>query len=407
MFGPHPHNEAGTWSWSGCGTSGSSREQTVNPSTDCQAVARFNNACGAQSEYTYSITLQTPTPNEPDEPGSCGAGNPDATVTGEPGNYQVNGSAVGGNYVNAINAAINSLNASRTTQQRVTVYADGALGTSAISLPSHTIFEVCGTMDVDVSRGNGSVQAIGVRNVSIPYLSMTGSPWFGLRFADVHDLHLGQIDLRLDTGLGIRFERDRPGSTNVRMDDIFVSGTNNHGVETWHIDGLEIGSVTLRNTGYAGLLLNNTRNANIGLVDGQNTGSGTGYATLRFANENGRIGNNYPTNILVDRVISRGGGRGLFCVSNSGGAEINHIDFASNGNNSILIENCHNITVHGGTINGGGELRLAARSEFPNNSDITIANLNVSNTGVRENPCGINITWYNVTVQGGNYNVCN
>src|SRR5690606_35733596 len=108
-----------------------------------------------------------------------------------------------------------------------------------------------------------------------------------------------------------------PPSTNIRMDHIYVSGSDNHGVETWHVDGLQIGTIIARNTGGAGLLLNGTRNAMIGLVDGDGTGTGTGYATLRFANRNGRIGNSYPTNIIVDKVISRGGARGFFCVSES------------------------------------------------------------------------------------------
>jgi len=338
--------------------------------------------------------------------GDCGAGNPEATVTGSPGNYQVNGNNVGGNYHNAITSAIDSLSSGRSSQQRVTVFADGDIGNNAINLPSHTAFEVCGTLQAGNSHGNGAVQAIGAWDVSIPHLTMTGSPYFGMRFGDVHDLHLGEIDLRLGSGIGIRFERDMPGSSDVSMDHVYVSGTGSHGVETWNVDGLEIGTLIARNTGYAGLLLNNTRNAMIGLVDGENTGSGTGYATLRFANENGRIGNGYPTNIVVDEVISRGGGRGLFCVSNSGGATINHIDFSNNGNNSILVENCHNIRINGGTINGGGEVRMAARSEFPNTSDITIASLSVNGTNVRESPCVDNMQWINVNVQNGSYNVC-
>lgn len=345
-------------------------------------------------------------------PGECGAGTPEARVTGSGGSYRVNGSDVGSNYLDAINRAINSLQDNRSAPQRVTVDADGSIGTGRINLPSNTIFEVCGTLNVGNSSGNGSIQAFGVRNVSIPFLKMTGNPYFGMRFRDVHNLHLGQIDLRLSGGLGIRFDRDAPGggsaptSTNVRMDYVFVSGTNNHGVETWHIDGLEIGTVVARNTAYAGLLLNGTRNATIGLVDGEGTGTGTGYATLRFANRNGRVGGSYPTNIVVDKVISRGGGRGLFCVSESGGAHIGSIDFADNGNNSVLIENCYNITIDSGTINGGGEVRLAARDQFANNRDITISNVAVTNTGVREEPCGENIAWQNVTVMGGNYNVC-
>ena len=310
---------------------------------------------------------------------------------------------MGSNYFNAIVTAINSVGSG----QRVTVYASGSIGANSINLPSNITFEVCGTMDVGNVSGRGAVQAIDKQNVSIPYLKMTGNPYFGLRFAGMRGLHLGQIDLRLSGGLGIRFDRDLAGSSDVSMDYVYVSGTNNHGVETWNIDGLTIGTIVARNTAYAGLLLNNTRNARIQLVDGEGTATGTGYATLRFANENGRVNGSYPTNIYVDKVISRGGGRGFFCVSNSGGAVIESIDFANNGNNSILIENCHNVKINGGQINGGGDVRIAARSEFPNTSDVTISNLNVVNTSVLENPCGDNVNWVNVNVQGGSYSVCN
>lgn len=335
--------------------------------------------------------------------GACGDGDPDASVTGSPGNYQVNGNSVGSNYFNAIRSAIDSL----SPGQRITVFADGSIGDNYIDLPSDIIFEVCGTMNVGNAGGRGAVQAIGESNVSIPYLNMTGSPYFGMRFADVHNLHLGDIDLRLDGGLGIRFERDLPGSTDVTMDYVYVSGASNHGVETWNVDGLEIGTVIARDVAYTGLLLNNSRNVSIDLVDGDNVASGTGYATLRFANENGRVNGGYPTNIRVGRVVSRGGGRGIFCVSNSGGVEIEEIDLANNSNNAILLENCHNIRINGGQIDSGGELRIAARSEFPNTSDVSIANLDIVDTNVRESPCGDNINWVSLNVRGGSYNVCN
>lgn len=336
----------------------------------------------------------------------CGAGTPKARVTGGPGNYLMNGVSYGNDYTGAIFAALGELTPGRTQQERVSIMASGDVGAARINLQSHTIFEVCGTMNVaPASRGTITIWGSSTENIAIPYLNMTGTTSFAMLIADTRNLYLGQIDLRLNGGGGIRF--DNRGTTyDVQIDDVYVEGTSGHGVETWNIDGLEIGSVVARNTGSAGLLLNNTRNAHIGLVDGQNTGTGTGYATLRFANTNGMIGNRWPTNIFVDRVVSRGGGRGIFCVSNSGGVEINNIDLASNGNNSMLIENCHNLTVNGGTINGGGELRIAARSEFPNTSDVTISNVRVNNTGVRESPCGNNTRWINLSVTGGSRNIC-
>lgn len=55
-FGPHPTNQ-GTWNWSGCGTSGTAREQTIAPASSCQARATFSNTCGTQSTYTYQVTV--------------------------------------------------------------------------------------------------------------------------------------------------------------------------------------------------------------------------------------------------------------------------------------------------------------------------------------------------------------
>jgi hypothetical protein len=112
-----------------------------------------------------------------------------------------------------------------------------------------------------------------------------------------------------------------------------------------------------------------------------------------MANNNGQLEDgSYGTNIFVDRVISRGGGRGIFCVSQSGGVDIGNIDLANNGNNAILIENCYGVRILGGSVNGGGEVRLAARAEFPNNRDISIV-AQVNGNTVREQPCGENVNW--------------
>ncbi|KAH7014603.1 uncharacterized protein B0I36DRAFT_338955 [Microdochium trichocladiopsis] len=222
---------------------------------------------------------------------------------------------------------------------------------------------------------------------------MTGNPYFGLRFYGTSGLSLGIITMNLSGGLGIRFDRDNAGSTNVRMDTISVTGAGSHAVETWNIDGLTINKVIARNVGECGLLLQTTTNARVGLVDGNNVAAGNGYATFRMANRNGRRADgSYATNVYVDSVVSRGGGRGIFCVSESGGAEIAKVDLASNGNNAILIENCYGVNIKSGTVNGGGEIRIAARSEFANTRDISIS-LTANNVAVRESPCGSNIRW--------------
>jgi hypothetical protein len=127
-----------------------------------------------------------------------------------------------------------------------------------------------------------------------------------------------------------------------------------------------------------------------------------------MANRNGRVGSSYPTNIRVGEVIARGGGRGVFCVSESGGAVIDKVTLTNTGNNSVLIENCYNVSLaaQSGTITGGGELRLAARSEFPNNDNITVQNLTVTNSSIRESPCGTNTTFRNITRVNTTQTIC-
>lgn len=333
----------------------------------------------------------------------CGAGTPNARVLGSTGNYQaVRGSTnlySGSDYRAAIQAAVDGI----SSGQRVAVIASGSIGASTISIGSGKTFEGCGTIDVGYRAGRGAIEAVNTQNVNIAYLSMTGNPYFGLRFYGTSGLVLGQITMRLSSGLGIRFDRDNAANSNVRMDRIDVSGASSHAVETWNIAGLNIGTVIARDVGECGLLIQASTDVRVGLVDGQNVATGTGYATLRFANNAGQKGSSYATNIVVDKVVSRGGGRGIFCVSQSGGIDIVSADLASNGGNSILIENCYGFRVRGGTVNGGGEVRIAARTEFANTRDTDIT-LRVDGTTVRESPCADNSVW-SLTGNGAR-NIC-
>ncbi|KAF4552482.1 Hypothetical protein D9617_10g074640 [Elsinoe fawcettii] len=329
----------------------------------------------------------------------CGAGTPNARVTGSSGNYQaVRGSTnlySGADYRAAIQAAVDGI----SSGQRVSVIASGSIGASTITIGSGKTFEGCGTINVAGRSGRGAIESLNTQNVNIPYLTMTGNPYFGMRFYGTSGLNLGQITMNLSGGMGIRFERDNAANSNVRMGTIRVTGAGSHAVETWNIAGLTIGSVIARNVGECGLLLQKVTDVKVGLVDGQNVAAGTGYATLRFANNAGQKGSSYATNIVVDKVISRGGGRGIFCVSQSGGIDILNADLAQNGGNSILIENCYGLRIRGGTVNGGGEVRIAARTEFPNTRDTNIA-LRVDGTTVRESPCADNSVW-SLTGNGG------
>lgn len=349
---------------------------------------------------------------------ACGdrAFNAEAVLSGSTWTARNSGRTVytGGDMRSAVQAAVNSLSAGRTSKQWVLVRGSGSMSAgSRISLPSYTGIDVCGTINV-TGTGSGDQAPIysrGTRDVEVRYLGLTGRPLYGIFMRNVDNLILGQIDMRLSGGLGVRI--DNRGNTsvrsrNIRIDNVFVSGAGSHAVETYGVDGLTIGTVTARNVGESGLLLNDTINATVGTVDAENAGAGTGYAAFRTANRNGRVGSSYPTNIRVGTVRARGGGRGVFCVSESGGLVIDRVDLANTGNNAVLIENCYNVNLaaQSGTVTGGGEIRLAARSEFPNNSDITVQNLTVTNSSVRESPCGTNTTFRNLKLNNSTSNVC-
>ncbi|MEX3100772.1 MULTISPECIES: hypothetical protein [unclassified Streptomyces] len=314
----------------------------------------------------------------------------------------------------AMQAAVNSLTANRTSKERVVVRGSGNIAAnSRVSLPSYTVLDVCGTINV-TGGGSGDqapVYSRGTRDIEIQHLNLTGSPLYGIFLRNVQNVVLGQLDMRLSAGLGVRI--DNRGNTaewtrNVRIDNVFVSGASSHAVETYGVDGLTVGTVTARNVGESGLLLNQTVNANVTKVDADGAGTGTGYAAFRMANRNGRIGSSYPTNIRVGEVVARGGGRGVFCVSESGGAVIDRISLTNTGNNAVLIENCYNVNLaaQSGTVSGGGEIRLAARSEFPNNADILVQNLTVTNSRITENPCGTNTTFRNNRLVNSTQNIC-
>jgi hypothetical protein len=58
ILGPQPVS-GGSWSWSGCGTSGASREQTITPTAACTATATYTNSCGARTQQAFAIKVGT------------------------------------------------------------------------------------------------------------------------------------------------------------------------------------------------------------------------------------------------------------------------------------------------------------------------------------------------------------
>ncbi|MGN9766481.1 RICIN domain-containing protein [Micromonospora sp. SD12] len=400
--------------------SGKALEAWEWSTADGARISQYTDLNGANQQWQMVRVGDGGTPTTPPPGTGCGSGstNAEAVLSGSTWTARNGSSTVysGSSMLSAMQAAVNSLSAGRTSKQRVVVRGSGSMSAgSRLSLPSYTTLAVCGTINVTGS-GSGDqapVYSRGTTDVEVQNLTLTGSPLYGIFMRNVNNLTLGQIDIRVSSGLGVRIDNhggDRAVKVrNVRIDNVYVSGTGAHGVETYGVDGLTVGTVTARNTGYSGLLLNDTINATVGTVDAQGAGTGTGYAAFRMANRNGRVGSSYPTNIRVGNVIASGGGRGIFCVSESGGAVIDRVTISNTGNNAILVENCYNVTIAGvsGTVTGGGEVRISSRTEFPISSGIRFQNLTVSGTNITQSPCGgANNTISNVTRINSTLNWC-
>jgi hypothetical protein len=291
----------------------------------------------------------------------------------------------------ALQAGLDGLTANRTVKESVLVRGTGDIAASTrVSVGSYTVLNVCGTLNVTGS-GSGDMAPIYARgrtDIDIPNAAITGSPVYGMFFRDVDNLRLGRIELRMSAGLGVRIDNNAGAvrRKNVSIDYVYGEGMSSHAVETYGIDQIRIGTVEAKDTGECGLLLNNTSNAEVGLVSCDNCGAGTGYAAFRIANDAGKIGNDWPAgNIHVGKVIARRGGRGIFSVSGSGGLTIDEIDLADTGNNAILLQNCYNTTIaaKSGTVAGGTVLLSndtdnTDSGRYEPSRDVTLQNLTLS-----------------------------
>jgi len=319
----------------------------------------------------------------------------------------------------AMSAAYGALSSGRTTKESVLIQGSGDVSADAqIRIPAYTIVNLCGTLNVTgtASQSDRSpFYARGATDIDIPHATLTGNPQYGMFFRQVSRLHLGQLAFRLggaSSGIGVRIDNNPSGGgafvTDVTIDYVYAEATGSHGVETYGVDGFTLGRFDGVDTGECGVLLNMSVNAEIGAVHCENCGAGTGYAAFRMANRNGRIGDAYPTNVHVGEVYARGGGRGVFCVSESGGAVIDRVDLADTGSNAILLENCYNVTIaaESGRVEGPGDVRIAARDEFANSADITLSNLTLVDTALNESPCGVNTVLANNVFQSSRDNSC-
>ena len=183
IFAPTPAS-GGSWAWTGCGTSGTARSQTVRPTASCAATVTYTNSCGTQSSQGHTITVGTTTP-----PPSTPSGTPigfGRSTTGGTGGTTVTAST--GAQINAALCARASVSTpiiirvSGTINHGNTTQASGSCDTTATEIQFKGVSNVTligvgssGVLDqIGIHIRNSS--NIVIRNLHIKNVKKSGSP---------------------------------------------------------------------------------------------------------------------------------------------------------------------------------------------------------------------------------------
>lgn len=329
--------------------------------------------------------------------GVASASDHEAVVTGGGGQFRAENVAQGetvysgGDYLTAIQAAVDSLSVGRTAKETVRVDASGSTGShswdgdvKAVDLPSYTVVDQRGTMTVD-DTGEALIvpyRAESARSIEIASVDVRGNPRYGIWVKSCSDVTIGDVSMSLgateSVGIGVRIDDSDGGrTTGVSIDRAFVEGARSHGVETYGVDDIDVGTVETVDTGGCGLLLNDTSGATVSHVDATRADPDGGYAGFRCANDCG-------PDVTVERVDAVGCGRGLFTVSGSRGITVREVRLADNGAGA-LIQDTRDTRIGGGEIvdNDGNGIRIDSRSsdEHPYTRNVTVENLRVEGNG--------------------------
>lgn len=258
----------------------------------------------------------------------------------------------------AVNAGIGSLPAGRTSKGTVNIKNSGESGSSggavkAINMQSNTILNFNGCT-INGNSGDDlivPIQADRKSNIEVRNIKVTGRVRYGIWFKGCTNMIIDGVTMQLSGSgsheLGIRVDHSTAATKNLTIKGtVNISGGKGHGIETYGLDGFNIGNVTVNNTSDGcGVLLNQSKNGTVGTVTGNYNCRGGGYATFRVANSNG-------PNVTCAKVYSRNSGRGFFSVTGSNGTTVTTVDIASNTSHGIFLEDASNTKVNGGSVSG-------------------------------------------------------
>jgi endoglucanase len=140
IFGPQP-TTGGSWSWAGCGTSGTAREQTKNITASCTATATYKNSCGATSTKAFNITVSTAfvncttTTSDPDGDGFGWENNKTCIVVNRSAMQITGAMGVGWNLGNSLDASVNETNWGNPTTTKAMIDKVRSAGFTTLRVP--------------------------------------------------------------------------------------------------------------------------------------------------------------------------------------------------------------------------------------------------------------------------------
>lgn len=289
------------------------------------------------------------------------AGTGQVTRSGSTFTAKVDGSVVytGDRYFDAINAAcsgagtygtVNILNSGSSGEDGGSVYAIKPLAGQTLNFNGCTV-NCNSSGDLIVA-----VYADRKDDITVNDIIVTGNPRYAFWFRGCNNMTFTDITMNLDddspVGLGIRVDASTASSSNLTINGtINIDGSAGHAIETYSVDGVEIGDVTVTNTGGCGVLLNDSEDCNVGVVTGHYNCPDAGYATFRVANGNGTT--------YCAGVYSRNSGRGFFSVTESSNCTVEWVDISDTYSQCIYIQDSYNTHVlHGTTSNCGADSYL-------------------------------------------------
>ncbi|MFB6120032.1 MAG: RICIN domain-containing protein [Halobacteriaceae archaeon] len=305
----------------------------------------------------------------------------------------------GDDFTAAVQAALDGLTDGRTSKERVVVATSGTMGphewdgdVEAIDVPSHTILDLCGTIFVE-DEGEALVRplrALNAENIEIPHVRIVGNFRAAIWFRSVFNVKFGHIDIRTPedsiisgTGGGVRidgFANGRGDDTvrckDIQVDSAYIENTVGHAFETYAVDRIQVGQVIANRPNFAGVLLNDTRDATVGAVVGKEVDVGGGYAAFRVANG--------CKDVTCDQVVCRRGARGVFGVSGCTDITVGEVNIQQTDANGILIQDCQRFSINGGVVKNcfGDAIRVDSRDSDRHDpaEGVSVSNVRVVDT---------------------------